>query len=184
VVIVNKNNPLVDLTLEQLRAIYTGKIGNWKAVGGRDAVIRLYSTEATVGGSLYFTDLVLHGEDIDTTMRGFVSPKETERAVAEDSNGIGLIPLPGDSDVKYPRIRRTADSPGVEASIENIRTLAYPLSSHVYWMVASQHSDAVTQLVSFSLSQRGQLAAEAAGYYPLNIAERAQAIAMARPPRH
>ena len=180
VVIVNRNNPITDLSVAQLRGIYLGKLTNWKMVGGKDAPIVLYSTEATVGGSLYFTDLVLHGEDIDTTMRGFVSPKETVRAVELDPNGIGLIPLPGDKDVKYPRIRRSADSPGIDASIENIRTLRYPLSSQVYWVVAGQHPEIVTNFLRFSLSPKGQLAAEATGYYPLNPVERIEAASLAR----
>lgn len=179
IVIVNKKNPITDLTVPQLRSIYDGQTTNWKEVGGRDAAIRLYSTEALVGGSLFFTDLVLHGDDIDTTMRGFVTPRETERAVAADTNGIGLIPTPGDEDVLYPRIHRNAATPGVEASIENIRTLRYPLSSEVYWVIAGQHTAAISDLLRFTLSPRGQLAAEASGYYPLNAAERSQAMMLA-----
>jgi phosphate transport system substrate-binding protein len=89
-VILNKDNPVADLSVEQLRSIYTGKIDNWKQVGGPDLKIRLYSTESVVGGSMFFQDFVLHGEDIDTTMRGYVNPKETAAAVAEDMAGIGL----------------------------------------------------------------------------------------------
>lgn len=179
VVIVNRNNPVEDLTLGQLRSIYLGQATNWKEVGGRDAPIRLYSTESLVGGSLFFTDLVLHGEDIDTTMRGYASPKETERAVAEDANGIGLIPMPTEKDVKYPRIHRFAGGVGVEASIEDIRALKYPLSSQVYWVIAGQHTTTISNLMCFTLSQRGQLAAEASGYYPLNVTDRSQAMMLA-----
>ena len=179
VVIVNRNNPVADLTVLQLRSIYQGQTTNWKDVGGRDAPIRLYSTEALVGGSQFFTDLVLHGEDMDTTMRGFVNPKETERAVATDANGIGLIPIPDEKDVIYPRIHRSGETPGVVASIENIRSLEYPLSSKVYWVIAEQHPAAISDFVRFTLSPRGQLAAEASGYYPLNPVDRSQAMMLA-----
>jgi len=67
----------------------------------------------------------------------------------------------------------------VEPSIENIRTLKYPLSSKVYWVIPGQHSQAVSSLVRFTLSQRGQLVAEACGYYPLNPAERSIALVSA-----
>lgn len=177
VVIVNKTNSVAELTVDQLRAIYTGKATNWKQVGAGYGAIHLYSSEVTVGGSLFFTDLVLHGEDIDTTMRAFSNPKETERAVAQDPQGIGLIPLTADNDVKYPRIGRSAMFPGVEASSENIRTLKYPLSSYVYWDFAEQHSGAITRLVQWVLSPRGQLAVEGAGYYPLNPSDRTHAAA-------
>lgn len=177
VVVLHPGNPVAELTLEQLRSIYTGKTTNWKQVGGREGAIHLYSTEAMVGGSLYFTDLILQGEEIDTTMRGYVNPKETETAVAQDANGIGLIPLPSGKDVKYPRIRRTAGSPAIEVSTENIRTLRYPLSSYVYWEFADKHEAAITQLVQFTVSRQGQLAVEAAGYYPLDPGDRTRASA-------
>ena len=177
VVIMNRSNPVAELTVNQLRSIFTGRLGNWKEVGGKDAPIHLYSTEALVGGSLFFSDFVLHGEDIDTTMRGFVAPKETEHAVADDRNGIGLIPLPAENDVAYPHIRKSADSPAVGATTENIRSLQYPLSTQVYWAIPIERSEAVSQLVRFTLSPRGQLVSEAAGYYPLSPAERTQLLA-------
>lgn len=178
VVIANKSNPVSDLSIDQLRGIYTGKIRNWKEVGGHDDAIHLYSTEAMVGGSLFFTELVLRDEEIDTTMRGYVNAKETEKAVALDRQGIGLIPSPADNDVKYPRLRRMATGPGIDASNENIRTLRYPLSAYVYWAVPKDHSDSVTQLLHFTISSPGQLAVQAAGYYPINPADRIQSAAL------
>jgi phosphate transport system substrate-binding protein len=178
VVITNPANPVDDLNLDQLRAIYSGKVTNWKEVGGHDAAIRLYSTEAMVGGSLFFTELVLHGEDIDTSMRGYVNAKETEKAVADDVNGIGLIPLPAAHDVKYPRIRRMPGGPGIEASSENIRTVRYPLSAYVYWDFARDRPESVTRFLSFTISAPGQLAVQAAGYYPLNPGDRSRASTM------
>lgn len=178
VVILNKSNPINDLNMEQLRAIFSGKVTNWKEVGGQDGAIHLFSTESLVGGSLFFTELVLRGEEIDTTMRGYTSPKETEKAVAQDRNGIGLIPLPAESDVKYPRLHRMAAGPGIEASNENIRTVRYPLSAYVYWAFAKDRPEAVTELLRFTISAPGQLAVQAAGYYPINPEARTQAVAL------
>lgn len=171
-VIVNKANPVKDLTLEQLRDIYTGKITNWKEAGGPDQRIQLYSTESPVGGSMFFQDFVLHGEDIDTTMRGYANAKETAIAVAADPGGIGLTPVAGDASVKYPRIRRTAASPGVDGTSETVRSLTYPLTSYLLWSFAKDYSPAVEHLVEFALSARGQMAIEASGCYPLNPNER------------
>src|SRR5215471_6945967 len=103
-VILNKSNPVTDLSLDQVRGIFTGKITNWKEVGGADRRIQLYSTESLVGGSMFFQDFVLHGEDIDTTMRGYSNAKETAVAVASDLGGIGLTPAAGEDKVNYPRI--------------------------------------------------------------------------------
>lgn len=59
--------------------------------------------------------------------------------------------MPPEKDVKYPRIRRFDEGVGVEASIENIRTLKYPMSSEVYWVIAGEHTAAISDLVRFSL---------------------------------
>lgn len=181
-VILNKSNPVKGLSIEQLRAIYTGKISNWKAVGGQDIRIQLYSTESSIGGSLFFQDFVLRGEDIDTTMRGYSNPKDTAAAVASDPAGIGLTPVAEESNVKYPRISRSSDSPGIEGTSENVRSLAYPLSAYMYWAFATQSSPAVRQFVEFALSSRGQMAIEASGCFPLNPNQRTLSkVAMARP---
>ncbi len=171
-VILNKSDRVTDFSVEQLRAIYTGKIVNWKEVGGPDLRIQLYSTESLVGGSMFFQELVLHGEDIDNSMRGYANAKETAIAVASDRAGIGLIPVAGEADVKYPRIRRNNESPGVDGTSENVRSLAYPLSSYLYWSFAKGYSPAVQRFIEFALSARGQMAIESSGSYPLNPNQR------------
>ena len=171
-VIVNKHNSVQSLSVDQLRSVYLGKITNWKDVGGSDERIRLYSTESLVGGSLFFRDLVLHDEEINDTMRGYVNPKETAESVATDQSAIGLTPVAGDASVKYLPIRRTSNSPAIAGSSENVRSLAYPLSTYLYWSFSERHGPAISKFVQFTLSSRGQMAIEASGYYPLNPSER------------
>lgn len=173
-VTVNKNNPVQELSIDQLRAIYTGKVDNWNEVGGPNRRIRLYSTESWIGGSIFFRDLVLQGGNFDDTMQGFVNAKQTADAVAADVAGIGLIGVAGISSVKYPRIRRTPNSPGVDGSIANVRSLSYPLSTYLYWSFASDHSAAMAQFIQFALSNKGQLAIEASGCFPLNPTDRSR----------
>ena len=171
-VIVNKHNSVQSLSVDQLRCIYLGQITNWKDVGGSDERIRLYSTESLVGGSLFFRDLVLHDEEINDAMRGYVNPRETAQAVATDESAIGLTPVAGDASVKYLSVRRASNSPAIEGSSENVRSLAYPLSTYLYWSFSERHGPAISQFVQFALSSRGQMAIEASGYYPLNPSER------------
>src|SRR5580765_5948282 len=62
-VFLNEQNPVKELTIEQLRNIYTGEITNWKQVGGADARIVLYGREDSSGTYVYFKDNVLLGRD-------------------------------------------------------------------------------------------------------------------------
>src|SRR5258708_5587155 len=62
-VYVNKKNPVNDLTLTQLRAIFLGEITNWKALGGPDSTILLFAGESTTGTLDYFQESILKGKE-------------------------------------------------------------------------------------------------------------------------
>ncbi|MBI3765168.1 MAG: substrate-binding domain-containing protein [Ignavibacteriales bacterium] len=68
-VYVNETNPVQELTIAQIKAIYTGKTTNWKDVGGPDAKIILYGRENNSGTYVYFKDNVLEGDDYVSTMQ-------------------------------------------------------------------------------------------------------------------
>jgi phosphate transport system substrate-binding protein len=78
-----------ELTLAQIKDIYTGKITNWKAVGGPDAKIILYSRENNSGTYVYFKDNVLDGEDYSATAQNMPGTAAVVNAIAKDRNGIG-----------------------------------------------------------------------------------------------
>lgn len=89
-VIVNKNNPVKSLTKEQAKGLFTGKITNWKDVGGNDSpVIVVYST--TVKGlNELFTKHVLGGEPFTKEVLDATDAFEVRNAVATNPEAIGL----------------------------------------------------------------------------------------------
>jgi phosphate transport system substrate-binding protein len=66
-VIVNLENPVNELTIDQLADIYTGRITNWQEVGGNDAPIVLLSRETNSGTHVYFLEEVVRKGDSDNT---------------------------------------------------------------------------------------------------------------------
>src|SRR5688572_32917571 len=62
-VYLHESNPVKQLSLEQLRNIFTGKIRNWKEVGGADGPITIYSRENSSGTYEFFKENVLQGSD-------------------------------------------------------------------------------------------------------------------------
>src|SRR6266567_1049811 len=62
-VYVSANNPMKELSVDQLGQIFTGKIKNWKEVGGADAPIKLYSRENSSGTYEFFKEHILKGQD-------------------------------------------------------------------------------------------------------------------------
>lgn len=175
VVYVHKSNPVVQLSIQQLKEIYTGRITSWKSIDGRDAPINLYSTESLVGGSLFFREVVLGSEEFDTVMQGFSNTKRMLETLARDPNGIGFGDLEAGPSAKPVRIAKGSNFASVEPTFESIRSINYPLSRYLYWVVLTPLSPDMTRLCDWVESQQGQLVVEAAGYYPLNSDDRSRA---------
>ncbi len=176
-VVIHPSNPVAKLTLKQLKDIYLGKITDWKEVGGKPGRIQLYSTESAVGGSLFFREAVLGGEEFDTTMRGFANSKNMSDAVAADPNGIGFGNVSVLTNTKGVRIATGAAGLGVEPTSDNLRTARYPVSRYLFWIVAPKPTPAVRRLATWVVSHDGQLVVESLGYYPLTPEDRALAAA-------
>src|SRR5262245_3503979 len=85
----NDQNPVKELTIEQLRGIYTGAITSWKDLGGKDAPITLYGRQNNSGTYVYFKDHVLGGRDFSARCQTLPGTAAVVNAVAKDKNGIG-----------------------------------------------------------------------------------------------
>ena len=88
-VYLNAANPVKELTLAQIRDVYTGRLTNWKQIGGNDAPIVLYSRENSSGTYTYFKDVVLLGKDFTPRAQTLQGTAGVVNAVAKDPNGIG-----------------------------------------------------------------------------------------------
>jgi phosphate transport system substrate-binding protein len=86
---VNESNPLAELSLDQIKAIYLGEITNWKDLGGEDAKIILYGRENSSGTYVYFRDNVLKGADFTPLTQTLPGTAAVVNAVAKDKRGIG-----------------------------------------------------------------------------------------------
>ena len=87
--VVHPSNPVKALTWDQLRDIHTGKIRNWKEVGGRDAPINVYSDTPTGGTRAMIRAAVMGGQEYAATVQAQVAVKKVADAVAADPNGVG-----------------------------------------------------------------------------------------------
>jgi len=124
-IIVNPQNPLITLTLEQLRGIYTGDYTNWSQVGGIDARIHVIAREEGSGTRGAFEEMVMDGQRISPRTIVQNSNGSVRQLVAGDPYSIGFISLglvdSGEMMVKALQIN------GVEASRENVINHTYTL---------------------------------------------------------
>ncbi len=171
-VYVHATNPVSELTLAQIKAIYTGATKNWKEVGGNDERIILYSRENSSGTYVYFKEHVLENADYYPTAQTLPGTAAVINAVAKDKRGIGYGGIAYGEGVKHLRVKKDANSPGVEPSMENVLAAKYPISRHLYWYLAGQPTGDVKALAEWVVSKEGQEVVEKVGYYPLNEKDR------------
>src|SRR5688500_3836644 len=132
-VYLNTANPVKELTLAQIRDIYTGRITNWKQVGGNDATILLYSRENSSGTYAYFMDNVLMGKDFSPRAQTLQGTAGVVNAVAKDPNGIGYGGAAYAKGIRFAGVKKDAKSPAIVPSLETVRTGEYPISRYLYF---------------------------------------------------
>ena len=175
-VYVNQSKPVNELTLHQLDAIFLGTITNWKQVGVPDRRILLFAGESSTGVLPYFQEVVLHDEE-PYPFVGKASAKDLIDTVAQEPDAIGYSSIYPNTRVKTVRIKVSDSKPGIEATIENIRSRKYPISRYVYWHLASRPTADLRAFCEWVLSKDGQLVVESVGFEPLTPEDRASGLA-------
>lgn len=92
VVIVNKNNPVQDISFQQVHDLYSGRITNWKQLGGNDAPIKLFTRQGKISGVGYtIRKLIFANPDKKfTSTKEFKSSGPLEKAILEDEHAIAI----------------------------------------------------------------------------------------------
>src|SRR5436190_9291600 len=117
-VYVNNDNPVKELSLEQLEGIFTGAIKNWKQVGGNGAPITIYSRENSSGTYEFFKEHVLKGKDFTSSAQTMQGTAALLQSVSRDPKGIGYGGAAYGHGAKALKIKKTPDSPAIEATEE------------------------------------------------------------------
>ena len=88
---INTANPVTSLTFDQLRDIHTGKITNWKQVGGKDLPIVVYSDAVTGGTRAMVKKIAMGGAEYGPNVKAQTSVKRAAELVATDEAGIAGV---------------------------------------------------------------------------------------------
>ncbi len=166
-VYLNESNPVSELTVQQIKGIYTGKITNWKEVGGKDARIILYSRENNSGTYVYFKDNVLKGADFASSAQTMPGTAAVVNAVGKDVNGIGYGGAAYGKRIKFVKVKKDDKSPGVEPDAQTVASGEYPISRYLYMYTRSKPTGAVKEYVDWILGPEGQEVVMKVGYFPV-----------------
>ena len=167
-VYVSADNPVTELTLDQLDQIFTGKIKNWKEVGGPDAPITVYSRENSSGTYEFFKEHVLKGKDFTSSAQTMPGTAAVLQAVAKDKNGIGYGGAGYGAGAKHLNIKADDDSPAVEPTEENVVGQKYPLWRYLYVYVnPALDKGEIAAYLNWIRSGDGQKVVKDQAYFPL-----------------
>lgn len=169
--IVNTSNPVDNISIKQLQGIYTGKITNWKEVGGNDLAITPYIRNRNSGSQEKFETMVMAGltiaelpeMQIGTTM---LTPYYQ---MEQDVSGIGFTPFYYFSVLVDNGKTKSLGIDGVDMTKANVESGKYPYLTDVYAIVRSDidKSSVAYQLFEFLTTTAGQAIVEESGYIPL-----------------
>jgi phosphate transport system substrate-binding protein len=173
-VIVNPENPVNELTLEQISAIYSGKFNNWSELGGEDRPIVRLSRESNSGTHVYFLETVLRmGEDGDNTLfstdtlllpssEGIIAEvRENPNAIGYD--GLGYVT----PEVKVLAVAENSTMGYVFPSAETVNSNAYPIARDLYMYTTSAPGEAILTYLDWILSSEAQAIVSDLGFVPV-----------------
>lgn len=153
-VIVNKDNPVNNLTTAQIKAIYLGKITNWKDVGGPDAPIRLYARQGRISGVGYaIRQYIFQDSGIDFKTNFMVrSSGPLEKAVEQDPLAMGITGVSSARKRKVKIINFDGKSP----TYENVKDGKYGLYRPLYLVTTASASKEVKAFIAYAVSPQGR----------------------------
>ena len=162
-VVVNPQNPVSKLTIDQLAQIFTGKITNWKEVGGIDSRIVILSREVNSGTHVYFKEHVLRKNDPNSKEEFVPSALmlSSSQAIADEVSGnpaaIGYYGMGYISPKQKPiLVAKDEKSEYISPTVENVINSKYPISRPLFLYTNGEPKGPVKKFIDFCLSKEGQ----------------------------
>jgi len=167
-VVVNPSNNVSQLTREQLEGIFTGKITNWKEVGGIDEKIVAYSRESSSGTYEFFKEHILHNKNYGSALLQMPATGAIIQSVSQTKGAIGYVGLAYvEKDVKALKISMDKGKTFIAPSMSTAKDKTYPVIRPLQFYYQVKDANKVKPFVDYILSAEGQKVVEEVGYVPL-----------------
>jgi phosphate transport system substrate-binding protein len=153
VVVVHADNPVTNLTREQLRGIFSGEISNWSAVGGPDRAVQVHIRDPISGTYLGFKELAMNNDDYVAHPKLHLSYASVAAAVGAEPGAIGYSGL---HSARHPGVKVIAVD-GVTPSAQTAHDGTYPIARVLrFYTNKARESSATQRFIEFVQSPRGQ----------------------------
>ena len=167
-VIVNEDNPVDNLSVDQLRDIYAGKITNWKDVGGDDLPIQIINRDEASGTREAFRTIVMGDASFDRSAAVLSGTGQVRDVVSRSRGAIGYISL-GFVKSKYAATQvKPLSVEHVEPSEKTVSSGGYPISRDLYFFVKGKPSAAAQGYIDYVLSEKMDHQIREAGFIPVD----------------
>ena len=161
-IVIHPDLPVKGITIEQLRDIYTGKISNWKALGGPNKNIVVASRDVSSGTFEVFKEKVLEGASVRDDALKLASNQAVSTTVSTTPFSIGYIGL-GYLSSKVKAI----DVNGIEPTANNAKNKTYPIVRSLHMFTNGEAKGIAKQYLDFVISSEGQKIVSELGFIPI-----------------
>ena len=156
-IVVHPSNKVKNLTREQLEGIFTGKIKNWKEVGGEDLKIIPYARETSSGTYEFFKESVLKNKNYMSGIMSMPATGAIVQSISQTRGAIGYIGLAYlNKDTKAIHVSYDKGKTYVEPSILNAKNETYPIVRPLYYYYVTSAESKVKPFIDYVLSETGQ----------------------------
>lgn len=173
-VVVHPSNPVDGLTIPQLSAIFSGKITNWRDLGGEDRPIVLLSRESNSGTHVYFLEeVVRQGDKEDKTLFSpdtllMPSSEGISAEVRHNPNAIGYDGLGYVThDQKVVTVAPADGEPYIRPTVETVKDGSYPIARGLYIYTNGEPQGAIRDYMDWIMGPEGQAIVQDLGFVPL-----------------
>ena len=164
-IIVNPANKVTQLTREQIEGIFTGKIKNWKEVGGEDMKIVAYARETSSGTYEFFKEHLLNRKNYASTCLNMPASGSVIQSVSQTKGAIGYVGLAYvDKSVKAIGVSTDKGKTYVKPSIVTAKNKTYPIVRPLYFYYPTKSEATVKSFIDYVIGKTGQGLVSQIGY--------------------
>jgi phosphate transport system substrate-binding protein len=164
-IIVNPGNKVTQLTREQIEGIFTGKIKNWKEVGGDDMKIVAYARETSSGTYEFFKEHLLNRKNYASTCLNMPASGSVVQSVSQTKGAIGYVGLAYvDKSVKAIGVSTDKGKTYVKPSIATAKNKTYPIVRPLYFYYPTKSEATVKSFIDYVIGKTGQGLVSQIGY--------------------
>ncbi len=168
-IIVNPSNKVGKLTRQQIEGIYTGKIKNWKEVGGDDMTIVVYARETSSGTYEFFKEFVMNRKNYASNVLNMPATGAIIQSVGQTKGAIGYVGFAYvNNEVKDIAVSYDNGKNYILASKETAKNKTYPIVRPLYFYYPTAKENYVKPFLNYVISPEGQKTVDEVGYIPLS----------------